>query len=148
MPIEKSAGAVIFYKDNVSKGIFYLLLHYPNISHRADKDYWDLPKGHLERGETSEEAARREVKEETGLDIEILPNFKETIRYFFRWEGKNVLKFVTFFWAETKSKEVEISDEHIGFEWLPFEEAVAKVAFKNAKEMIKKANNYLNKKPR
>jgi len=145
MPIEKSAGAVIFRREN-SK-IFYLLLHYPGASHRAEKDYWDFPKGHIERGEKIEETVKREVFEETGLkDIEILPGFKETINYFFKFEGKNILKFVTFFLAQTKEKDVKISFEHIGYEWLPYEEAIKRLTFQNSREVLKKAHEFLNKK--
>ncbi len=154
MPIEKSAGAVIFRRESSfakatedKSKIFYLLLHYPRATRRP-KPYWDFPKGHIEKGEKIEDTAKRETYEETGLkDIEIVPGFKETIKYFFKWEGKNILKFVTFFLAETKSpQEVKISGEHIGFEWLPFEEAVKKAAFKNAKNILQKANDYLNSK--
>ena len=142
MPIEKSAGAIIFRREN--NKLLFLLLHYPATSHRIDKEYWDLPKGHVEKGETLEDTVKREVKEETGLlNIEILADFKETIKYFFQWEGKNILKFVTFFLAETKTKEVKISDEHVGFIWLPYEEAQEKLTFKNAKQILQKANNYL-----
>jgi len=145
MPVEKSAGAIIFRKE---KGkILYLLLHYPGASHRAKKDYWDFPKGHVEKGETEIETVKREVFEETGLkDIKILDGFKETIKYFFKWQGKNVLKFVTFYLAETKEKEVKISFEHIGYEWLPFEKAKERLSFKNAKEILERANQFLKAK--
>ncbi len=134
MPIEKSAGAVIFRKAGEIK---YLLLLY-------QAGHWDLPKGHVEKGETLEDTVKREVKEETGLeDMKIVSGFKETIKYFFKWEGKNILKFVTFFLAETDASEVRISQEHIGFEWLPYNEAVKRVTFKNAKEILKKANGFL-----
>lgn len=53
------------------------------------------------------------------------------------------MKFVTFFVAETKEKNVQISFEHIGYEWLPFEEAMERLTFKNAKEILKKANDFL-----
>ena len=141
MPIEKSAGAVIFKKD---KGkTYYLLLHYPTAKRRP-KPYWDYPKGHIEKGETLEETAKREVKEETGLeDIKIIPGFKETIKYFFKWKGKNIMKFVTFFAAETRTDKVEISGEHIGFEWLSYDQAILKLTFKNAKEILKKSNNFI-----
>ena len=62
---EKSAGAIVFRIENTKPK--YLLLHYPS-SANAKKEYWDLPKGHVEEGETEEETARREVKEETGLE--------------------------------------------------------------------------------
>jgi bis(5'-nucleosidyl)-tetraphosphatase len=143
VPIEKSAGAAVFRKEGK---VYYLLLHYPGISHRAKLDYWDLPKGHVEAGETLEEAAKREIEEETGLsDIEIMPGFKETIKYFFRWEEKNVMKFVTFYLARTGTKDVKISSEHMGFEWLTYEEAIKKLKFKNARQIIKKADEFLNR---
>jgi len=142
MPIEKSAGAIIFRYENDK--IYYLLLHYPGLTHRAEKDYWDLPKGHIEKGETIAETIRREVEEETGLtDIQFVEGFKETIKYFFRFGGKNILKFVTFYLAETKTKEIKISSEHLGYQWLPYEEAMKQLTFKNAQEILKKANIYL-----
>ena len=142
--VEKSAGAVIFRKE---KGqILFLLLHYPALSHRAEKSYWDFPKGHIEKGEKLEETVRREVKEETGLeDIKFIKGFKETIRYFFRFQGKNILKFVTFFLVETKTKEIKISFEHNGYQWLDYKNALERLKFKNAKEVLKKANEFLNK---
>lgn len=151
MSIEKSAGVIIFKKEpfDAAQGkkdkIFYLLLHYPRNS-SASKNYWDLPKGHIKKGEKTEDTAKREAEEETGLkDIRILEGFKETIKYFFKFEGKNILKFVTFYLAETKINDVRISDEHIGYQWLPYEEALGQLKFENAKKIIKKAHLYLIK---
>jgi len=150
MPIEKSAGAVIFRKQpfDATQGkkdtVEYLLLHYA-------ARHWDLAKGHIEKGEKPEEAARREVKEETGIrDIEFIPGFQETIKYFYKRDNlpagrqvKTFLKTVVFFLAETKTKKVKISYEHQGFKWLPYKEALAQLTFKNAKNVLKKANEYL-----
>ena len=142
MPIEKSAGAVVF-REKEGK-IFYLLLHYPGVSHRSKKDYWDFPKGHIEKGETEIEALRREIFEETGIkDIQILEGFKKTIKYFFRWQGKTILKFVVFYLAKTEEEEVKISFEHIGFEWLSFEEALNCLTHKTAKEVLEEAHYFL-----
>ena len=176
MPIEKSAGAVIFtqhhfsekssrqkqhtkngagfrkeprttptsreVRDRGSKPLF-LLLHYPSNA-KSPKEYWDLPKGHIKKGEKEIETVKREVEEETGLkDIEFVEGFKEWIKYFFKFEGKNIFKFVTFYLAQTKEKKVKISEEHIGYKWLPYEEALEQLTFKNAKRILKKANNYL-----
>ena len=141
MPVERSAGAVIFRKEG--KNVLYLLLHYPS-SAKAPKEYWDFPKGHIEKGEKIEETIKREVREETGLDdIRLVEDFKEWIKYFFKFKEKNIFKIVTFFLAETKTKEVKVSFEHIGFKWLPYEEAIEKLTFKSAKDILKKANDYL-----
>ncbi len=143
MPVEKSAGAIIFRKEGDK--IFFLLLHYPSASHRAEKEYWDLPKGHIEKGEDVLATAKRESFEETGLnDLQFINGFKETIRYFFKWEGKNILKFVTFLLAKTQTKNIKISEEHLGFNWFEFEDAFKKLSFKNAKDILKKADNFLD----
>lgn len=148
MPKEKSAGAIVFRKED--NKIYYLLLHYHS-------GHWEFPKGHIESKESEEETVKREVAEETGInDIEIIPGFKKYIKYFFRQYKENVseeerkagktpwvFKLVTFFMAETKSKEVKISPEHIGFLWLPLEEAVKKTTFKNSKKLLKEANDFI-----
>ena len=135
MPFEKSAGAILFRKEEGK--IYYLLLHY-------EMGHWGFSKGHIEKGESLEDTVRREVKEETGIeDIEILDGFKEWIKYFFKLKDKNIFKIVTYFLAETKRKEVKISWEHIEFKWLSYEEAQNLLTFKNSKEILKKANNFL-----
>ena len=124
----------------------FLLLHYPSNA-KAPKEYWDLPKGHIEKGEKELDTVKREVEEETGLrDIEFLGEFKEWIKYFFKFKESNILKFVTFYLAETKTKDVKISGEHVGYKWLPYEKAIEKLTFKNAKEILEKANDFLSKK--
>jgi len=139
--VEKSAGAVVFRKEG--NKIYYLLLHYPSGA-RTPRNYWDFPKGHIERGEKEIETVKREVKEETGLeDIKFIEGFKKWVKYFFRFQGKTVFKIVIFYLVETKNKNVKISSEHIGYKWLPYEEALEQLLFKNAKEILKKANDYL-----
>jgi len=145
MPKERSAGAVIFRKEN--SNVYYLLLHY-------EAGHWDFPKGHIKKEEKEKETVKREVKEETGIeDIKIIKGFKEWIKYFFRGvynskkeENKKapwIFKIVTFYLAETKTKEVKISFEHIGYKWLLYEQALEQLTFKNAKEILKKAHYYL-----
>jgi len=144
MPVEKSAGAVIFRKE---KGkTFYLLLHYPRASHRTERDYWDFPKGHVEKGETEGGAMRREIFEETGIkDLKLVSKFRETVKYFFRWKGKTIFKIVVFYLGETKEKEIKISGEHMGYKWLEYDKALKQLNFDNAKEILKKANDVLTK---
>ena len=141
MSFEKSFGAVIFRREN--RKIYYLLLHYSSVG-KEGKDYWDFPKGHPEKGEGETETIKREVAEETGLkDIGFAAGFKEWIKYFFQLEGKRVFKIVTYYLAESKTSEVKISLEHLGFQWLTFEEALGQLSFKNSKEILEKANNFL-----
>ncbi len=141
MAVEKSAGAVIFRKNGQIK---YLLLHYPSSSKNSKKSYWDFPKGHIEKGETLLQTVKREVKEETGIEhLEIIPDFKETISYFFTRDNKNILKFVTFFLAKTETSKVKLSKEHIDFEWLPYQKALDRLTFKDAKQILEKAHSFL-----
>lgn len=143
MPLERSAGAIIVRREN-NKNLF-LLLNYQSGRSRP-KAYWDFPKGHIEKGEKLEDTVRREVKEETGIgEIEIVPEFKETIKYFFKADGGIIFKTVVFLLAKTKEKEVKISDEHMGFKWLSFEESLKEVSYKNAKDILKKAKAFLEK---
>jgi len=147
MPREKSAGAIIYH---IIDGVpHYLLLHYPS-------GHWEFAKGHIEGGENVEQTIRREVEEETGIkDLKIIPGFKEQSKYFFRksyglkGEAKKkapwVFKLVVFLLAETKTDNVVISKEHKDFLWLPFKEAVKRITYKNAKELLKRADDYIIK---
>ena len=56
-----------------------------------------------------------------------------------------IFKLVVFFVAETNTKEVKLSAEHIGFAWLPIEEAIKKTTFKNSKKLLKEANDFVLK---
>jgi len=144
MPLEKSAGAIIFRKQ---KEPLFLLLLYPSAK-TGRNPYWDFTKGHLEKGENETEALKREVKEETGLEkIKLIPGFKETIRYFFVSEGQKIIKTVVFYLAEAESDKIEISSEHLDYKWLDYENALNLLNFKNAKEILEKANLFLKRKP-
>ncbi len=133
---EKSAGAVVFRLENNQR--FYLLLHYTG-------GHWDFPKGNIEKGETEEQTTKREIQEETGItDTIIAHDFKEKIKYFYRREGQQIVKEVIYFLAETKIIDVKVSFEHVGFEWLPFGGALEKITFKNSKEVLKKAEEFLS----
>ena len=132
MELEKSAGTIIFRKDK--EVLYYLLLHY-------QAGHWDFPKGNIEKGEQITETVRRETKEETGIgDIEFIQGFKEKINYFYQRKGKKIYKTVVFFLSRTKTKKVKLSFEHQDFEWLPYKESLEKLTFKNAKEVLGKAN--------
>ncbi len=155
MPREKSIGGIIFRMESGFPR--YLLLHYAP-SEKGKRGHWDFSKGHGEENETEEQTLKREIYEETGIkDIKIIEGFKQFIKYFFRasygLEGEArkkapwVFKLVVFYLAETKTEDVKISDEHIDFVWLLYEEAFLKLTFKNAREILKKANEFITKNP-
>lgn len=124
----------------------YLLLRYPAVCHRSGVDYWDFVKGHVEKGEKELETIIREAEEETGLrNLEFVEGFSQTMEYFFIHEGKKIFKSVNFRLAEAPTKEIVLSDEHNDFAWLPYEQAYAALSFDNAKQVLKEANDFLQK---
>ena len=136
---ETSAGAIIFRIDKKSKKPKYLLLHYGS-------GLWDFVKGHIEGKETEKEALRREAEEESGLtDLKIIPGFREKISYFYKKDGRTIPKDVIFFLAETAAaeKDVKLSFEHSGYDWLEFGEAVKKVTYESSRKVLEKADNFL-----
>ncbi len=133
---EKSVGAVIFTRKDHK--IYYLLL-----KAKYKQEYWEIPKGLIEPSESLKETAEREVREETGLkDFEIIDGFKETISYMYRREGKLIQKEVSYLLMEAKDTNVKISPEHIGYEWVEYEEAKRRLKDK-LKLVIEKANQFI-----
>jgi prepilin-type N-terminal cleavage/methylation domain-containing protein len=131
---ETSAGAIVFFQQGKRRE--YLLLNYLG-------GHWDFPKGHIELHEKPKTTVIRETKEETGLDIIILPGFKEKITYTFKHQNEVVIKEVIFYLAKAKNQKVKLSEEHKGYVWLPFKEALKLATFN--KNLLKKAENFLNK---
>lgn len=132
---EKSCGIVIY--RSTDEGQKFLLLHYPS-------GHWDFPKGHVEKGEDERQTASREVQEETGIiEFKFQENFRERMEYAYQREGKLYLKEVIFFLAETKTEEIKISHEHQNHIWLSYEKALEQLTFENAKEILKKAQQFL-----
>lgn len=133
---EYSAGYLIFHQENGQRQ--YLILHYPG-------GHFDFAKGHLEAGESNLQAALRELTEETGIDqIKTIEGFEKSIVYTFRRKEGLVEKKVTFFLAETTQNAIKISDEHQGFLWLPYEKALTKITFENARSILRAAEKYIN----
>lgn len=111
-----------------------MLLHY-------EAGHWDFPKGKIEKGETKKEAALRELKEEAGITAEIDNDFEESFVYFFRdKEGILIKKEVYFFTGQASSVKITLSFEHIDHAWLTFEDAIKKLTYDNAKELLKMLN--------
>ena len=134
---EKSCGAVVFIKkDEPTK---YLLLNYA-------AGHWDFVKGNVELNESEKETVIRELKEETSItEARFLDGFREVITYFYRRQGLTIRKEVVFFLMEAYTDKVELSFEHVGYSWLDYQHAMEKLTFKNAKDVLQKAHDFLKK---
>ena len=106
---------------------------------RPKPDVLALPKGHPDGGESSIEAARREVREETGLVAEPMEKLGD-VRYWYVWQGERVLKIVSFFLFRYRSGSVRDHDHEVeSAEWIPLAEAPSRLAYKGEREMAELA---------
>lgn len=137
MKKERSAG-IVLYLEKPKENLF-LLLNYPT-------GHWDFIKGKIEQGETEHQTAIRETKEETGIsDIEFVDGFEEKINYNFQFEGELIYKEVVFFLAKTTTENVTVSHEHLDYTWLNYKNSMEKITYQNAKDVLSKANQLLEK---
>jgi 8-oxo-dGTP pyrophosphatase MutT (NUDIX family) len=132
---ERSCGAVVY--RNIGGMIRFLLIKNRRSAH------WGFPKGHVELGETDHQTAYREVLEETGIHINIHPDFITKSQYTI--QGK-VEKNVTIYLASTNDTQTIIQKEEIeDYIWLGYEKALTKLRFDNDKTILTKSYNYLVK---
>jgi 8-oxo-dGTP pyrophosphatase MutT (NUDIX family) len=133
MGYEVSAGVILFRHQARRE---YLILDYGS--------HWDFPKGHIESGEDPVVTARRELTEETGIrDARFVAGYKERMRYYYRRAGEQMHKVVIYFLAETAGEDVTLSHEHCGYAWVSYEEGLQRLTFKTAKDLLTKAQKFL-----
>lgn len=99
---------------------------------------WDFPKGHLESGESSEQAALREVEEETGVKAEIVEKVGQTEYFYFEDGVRNFKTVVYFLMKFMEQREATTADEVEAMLWLDPEEVENKLTFKDTKELWRK----------
>lgn len=132
---EKSCGAIVIYHS----GDRYKTLLVRNHNGRN----YSFPKGHVEKGETEQQTAVREVREETGLDIEIIDSFREVADY---CPFGKIKKRVVFFMAQTFSDKVRLQEEEIdSYIWVDLFEAHHRCTYDNDLRVIRKAKENLYK---
>jgi 8-oxo-dGTP pyrophosphatase MutT (NUDIX family) len=130
---EKSCGGVVFIMKD---GMPLFLIEHSNYGH------YSLPKGHVERGEDDISCAKREIKEETNLDVSLIPGFANKISYF---PFKNVYKDVFYYLFRcfnidcVKPQETEIKD----IIFLPFDKAYTLLTFGNDQEVLLDARMFI-----
>jgi 8-oxo-dGTP pyrophosphatase MutT (NUDIX family) len=98
-----------------------------------------LPKGHPDGEESAAEAARREVREETGLEAELVERLGD-VKYWYVRDGERVMKIVAFFLFRYRSGSVENHDHEVEEAlWIPLDDAPRRLAYKGEKEMAEAA---------
>ncbi len=132
---EFSAGGVVFKKE-AKKPLFLLIKP-------AGTDRWQLPKGQIDKDESSAETAAREVEEESGVKAKVIQKLG-TSRYFFVLKGQRIFKTVTYFLmgyiGEGKDGHDHEVDETV---FLPFDKAYERLTFKDDKNILTKAKEMI-----
>ncbi len=133
---EKSCGALVVRREESGEA-FILMIRHKNGGHRS------FPKGHMERGETEYMTAIREVFEETAVQIRILTDFRQTVRYS---PMPGVRKEVVYFLTETLQREIKPREGEIAqVEWIPLEQAESVLTHENDKTVLRAAIKKLKK---
>ncbi|HEX2579710.1 MAG TPA: NUDIX domain-containing protein [Rhabdochlamydiaceae bacterium] len=137
MKIEENSYGIIPLREE--NGIWQVLL----ILHQGGR-HWAFPKGHGDAGETALDSARRELKEETGLDIqELLQEIPLVEKYQFHRKREVVIKTVQYFPALV-SGQIKLQAEEIrDAKWVPLKEAAYHLTFKESKDMCNKLVTFL-----
>jgi 8-oxo-dGTP pyrophosphatase MutT (NUDIX family) len=98
-----------------------------------------LPKGHADGDETPEAAATREVREETGVDAELVDELGD-VRYTYQRGGRQVDKLVRFYLFEYRSGDVADHDHEIeDARWMPMAQAAESLTYSGEREMVARA---------
>ena len=131
---EKSCGAVVYKIEN--NNVLYLLV-------KHNKGHISFSKGHVEKDETEEMTAKREIKEETNIDVSIDKNFRVVRTYS---PKENVLKDVILFVGKAENNDVKRQECEIEkVMWLPFDKAFESLTYDTDRDVLEKAKEYLVK---
>ena len=128
MKREFSAGGIVFN----NKGQVLVTQHSQN-------KHWSFPKGLIDPGQTPEQAAVREVKEEGGIEAEISEKIGYN-KYVYTFEGEKIFKVVTYFLMKYVSGSPEDHDWEVSeANWYTPENALKQLSFTQDKSLLKKA---------
>ena len=129
---EFSAGGVILHGKGKDQKVLLIKDSYGR---------WSLPKGHIEKGETTAQAGLRECSDETGIplkDLSIVEKLGD-VKYIYQLHGKKIFKIVVFFLIESKTTALKHQWEVQDAQWFEPDEAYGKMEYANSKELMRKA---------
>ncbi|HLB39505.1 MAG TPA: NUDIX hydrolase [Actinomycetota bacterium] len=136
---EVSAGGVV-YRRTDDEGIEVVLASRRT---RRGQLAWGLAKGGIETGESREQAAIREVREETGLTADIEADLGDT-KYMYVWDDIRIRKTVHFFLMRHTGGDVDDRDDEMEeIRWFPMERAIKRAAYRGERDMLLKASELL-----
>jgi 8-oxo-dGTP pyrophosphatase MutT (NUDIX family) len=137
--LQISAGGVAYRKRDAQVEIALISV--------GDDNRWQLPKGLIDKGESTEDAAVREVHEEAGIDTDLVePLDKVEYWYFWNEAGQRVRyhKFVYFYLLRYKSGDVSDHDHEVNeARWFNIDQAINVLAFGSEKKIVEKARELL-----
>jgi 8-oxo-dGTP pyrophosphatase MutT (NUDIX family) len=103
-----------------------------------------LPKGHVDPGETPEQAAEREVREEAGVEADLQGKLDD-VRYWYQRGGRRILKVVSFYLFEYRSGSTDDHDDEVDeARWIPLRDAQRELSYKGERDMIGQARARLD----
>ena len=98
-----------------------------------------LPKGHIDPGENTEQAATREVREEAGVEAQLVEKLGD-VRYWYQRDGRRIAKQVAFYLFEYRSGDPSHHDSEVEVaRWMPLDEAAQALSYKGEREMVERA---------
>ena len=125
-----SAGGIVWREGQNGPEVAVCVRHAPPL--------WALPKGTPDQGETIQQTAEREVREETGIQVRTLSKVG-TIEYWFVLAGVRYHKFVHHFLMEPVGGDTSLHDhEYDDVVWLPLDEALSRLTYQNEARMLEK----------
>lgn len=138
---EFSAGGIVFN----NKGQVLLIQNASIKDHKIQ--YWGFPKGNIEPGQTSRDAALREVQEEGGIKAQIVDKVGDA-KYVYTRDGNRIFKVVTIYLMKYKFGDLRDHDhEVLDAKWFNPEEALRILSFSHDKQLLRKAREMLDRSP-